>query len=339
MSEPLENKQTAIRYLMGELTKSELDALEERLFSDEEFSVFLDDVETDLVDSYVRGELEFEEKRKFESRYLVSESRHRRVEIARTLQDEVFAKEATIGTTEAGQSFRDRLADLFSVRNLVLGSASAAVLLVLFLGAVWVLTRQDSGELRAGGNSNQETNITPEESPPGNQDQSQDPTTDEIPDGKQDEDKSAAEPNKPDSSNSNKTVPPVKKSPSPKESPAPKPPVQRRTVFATTLLPPLRSSKRPVLEIPAETRTVRLSLGGDYGNQFEKYRVKIDDSLANTVWSGEIPGSGRRKQQAITVSVSADRLKSGAYEVAVRGVGKGGAEEDLTFYNFVVRRP
>ena len=76
------NEQNAIQYFLGGLSEAEQMAFEEKFFTDPEFSEWLDEIEIDLVDDYVRGELSATEKMKFEEKYLVSERRRARVTAA-----------------------------------------------------------------------------------------------------------------------------------------------------------------------------------------------------------------------------------------------------------------
>src|SRR3982751_5173878 len=63
---PPEN--TLVRYLLGHLPEAEADALDERSIVDGEFAERLRAVEHDLADAYVRGELNADDRRRWEER-------------------------------------------------------------------------------------------------------------------------------------------------------------------------------------------------------------------------------------------------------------------------------
>ena len=87
-----------IRYLLGDLPEEEQVPIEERAFLDEQYRRSVQAVESDLIDEYVHGRLNGRELEQFESRFLVSAERRRKVEFARALavvnpESGVFEKE------------------------------------------------------------------------------------------------------------------------------------------------------------------------------------------------------------------------------------------------------
>src|SRR5215212_6972458 len=83
-AEPNSEKLIA-RYLLGELPEEQQVEIEDRAFADEEFLANITAVENDLIDDYVRDQMSETERRRFESRFLASESRRKRVEFAKAL--------------------------------------------------------------------------------------------------------------------------------------------------------------------------------------------------------------------------------------------------------------
>ena len=82
MNPPLD---PAVRYLLGDLSDAERDALEERYFTDEDAFLELKAAEDDLIDAYSRGTLPAAHRPAFEARYLASDTGRARVEFARAL--------------------------------------------------------------------------------------------------------------------------------------------------------------------------------------------------------------------------------------------------------------
>jgi hypothetical protein len=77
--------ETAVRYLLGELTENECDALEEAYFTRDGGFEELVAIEQELIDSYVAGELSPAQRRRFESRFPLKESGEG-IEFARVLR-------------------------------------------------------------------------------------------------------------------------------------------------------------------------------------------------------------------------------------------------------------
>ena len=81
-SEHAYNDELLTRYLLGDLPAEQAEQLDELSVADDEFAWRLNGVENDLVDGFVRGELEGETLQKFQSVYLSSTMRRQKVEFA-----------------------------------------------------------------------------------------------------------------------------------------------------------------------------------------------------------------------------------------------------------------
>jgi hypothetical protein len=93
-----------IRYLLGALPVDDAEPIEEATVVDEDFAARLNALERDLVDSYVRGELEGSNLAKFHSWYLSSPLRAQKVEAARAIlriADAAKEKVVVSGATQA----------------------------------------------------------------------------------------------------------------------------------------------------------------------------------------------------------------------------------------------
>jgi hypothetical protein len=77
------NDQTIIQYLLGSLPEEETERVEELSFIDDEFAVRLSAAENDLIDAYVRGKLSGEKLERFNSHYLASPKRRKKVKTAK----------------------------------------------------------------------------------------------------------------------------------------------------------------------------------------------------------------------------------------------------------------
>jgi hypothetical protein len=88
-----ENK--LISFLLGALPEAEAERLDELSVADDEFADALNVAENDLIDSYVRGELSPELRKRFNDHYLVSPHRRTKVRFAQSLA--AFGNERAAG--------------------------------------------------------------------------------------------------------------------------------------------------------------------------------------------------------------------------------------------------
>ncbi len=75
-----------IRYLLRELPEDQIEEIEQRYFTNEDSFEELRRVEAELIDSYVAGELESDQKKKFEQSYLSMPEGRSRVQFAEALR-------------------------------------------------------------------------------------------------------------------------------------------------------------------------------------------------------------------------------------------------------------
>jgi hypothetical protein len=74
-----------VRYLLGDLPEEMQSKIEARAFQDRQVLQYILAVESDLIDQYVRGELMDSTHSQFESRFLASDKRRRKIEFAKAL--------------------------------------------------------------------------------------------------------------------------------------------------------------------------------------------------------------------------------------------------------------
>ncbi len=331
MTQFLENKQKAVSYLLGELSGTERDALEERLFLDEDFSSFLSDVENDLIDEYVRGELGADENLKFEKAYLTNDTRREKLFTAQVLQSELFnqTQEQVIVREESKVSFWESLNAFFRLPNFAMASGLAVVLLFL-LGAIWFMTADDvdKDRVKVEENTNESFPTPPQKTPEdlsvNNQNASNTlENNEEINKPVVDSNKPKIEPKKPE----------VPKTPL-NQTEAPRQP----RIFAFTLSPPTRSSDRPVLKIPKDAKQVRLQILNNFEKNFVKYTVEITNENGETIFKSDFDSDGKRPKKSFSLNLPNEVLKSGGYEITLLGTSADGNVEEINFYNFTVNK-
>lgn len=331
MTAEQENREKAIQYLFGELGESERDALEERIFSDEDYSLFLNSTENDLVDEYTQGEMNFALRERFTKKYLNSESRREKVRLAAILQKEVFAEKEAVApiAVESKPTVWDSLKGFFQIPNLAWVGGLAAILLgILVIGLLFLQQNDKTQDYAKDDNSNQQIQlptpqISPLVSPTAISNATPPENSNRIINANKPENKETKKP---------ETKPTPAVTPTEKQATAP-PPEPR--IFAATLLPPLRSSENAVLKIPAASSAVQLQLLDNFGQKHEKFIVELNDSSGNQVWKQEIAA---KSAKAITVKIPNSAFKAGKYEIAVSGKKADGSVEEISFYNFTVQR-
>ncbi|NNE98622.1 MAG: hypothetical protein HKN25_06345 [Pyrinomonadaceae bacterium] len=337
-----QNKEKVIQYLYGELIESEREDFENRIFEDQDLAMFLEEVETDLIDEYIKGELEFDEKRLFEKKYLTAVSRRERVDLARTISAKILSEDSiTVESNDNRAGFWASVSSLFGGSNPALAGGLAVLLILTLFGAYWLIVSQDSKPPIAADNSNQieETPIARETPEPDN---SPEPVNErERPANTTNE--RAIETNVNQNRSLEKplekaapTPKPVKSPPKPKTTPKAIP--KQPTVYAFSLMPPLRSSSSPVLRIPQSVKTVRLRLFENFGPNYEKFVIGLNGPGGNTIWNGQVVESKKRLRRSISISIPAAKFNRGKHEIVVHGVTEEGSKEEINFYNFIVER-
>lgn len=318
-------KKDAIRYFLGELSETEQSALEERFFTDPEFSEWLDEVETDLIDDYARGELSGAERQKFEQNFMVSERRRERIKAAAALweteKNELVPRPATVAVEKPQNSFWASVRGFFSLPQLA--AASLAVLLLAAL-AGFFLFKRGPDEIVKIGNENIKIEPTAETSSPA--------ISPEI-------SPTAPPPEIPPNENSAAQVSP-RLTPRPTAKPSePKPETRKRV----EQLPPVvaqidldMSTSRAEggshkIRLRKETDIVYFSLTRDGWKNFAKYRVEFTDADGKLVLSREM-----KSKKALNLTIPAKKLSAGNYLVTLKGAKTAGKFENLSYLDIEV---
>src|SRR6185369_10613687 len=118
-------------------------------------------------------------------------------------------------------------------------------------------------------------------------------------------------------------------------------PAPRPVIASLTLLPGLsrEGDNKPSLAIQEDARLVRLQIGSDPEEPYKSFGVDLRTSAGSQVWTREnLKTRNRRGARAVALTIPATALKSGEYELRLRGVTESGATEDVGFYYFNVRK-
>lgn len=142
----LEDDSAIKRYLLGELTEEDQQALEERLMTDSGYFERLQLLEDELVDDYARGTLTPGEETKFDSFFLRTPDRCQKLRFASALKRYVSTatpakdSEPVRNDPRVMSSWQLLKLSLFG-RNPLLGYSLAAALLLIVLGGAWSVDR------------------------------------------------------------------------------------------------------------------------------------------------------------------------------------------------------
>lgn len=121
---PMNDRETILRYLLGQMSEPERNEVQERLFRDDEFFETVAEAETDLIDAYASGELTQAEREQMERSILRSPAARKRAEFAAALA----GVEATTGTLPSNKLVMSRLRWIPVAAAVVLAIAAAALL-------------------------------------------------------------------------------------------------------------------------------------------------------------------------------------------------------------------
>jgi len=323
----VDNEKLISQYLLGELPEEQQVQIEDRAFSDKEYLATITAVENDLIDEYVRGELSATDQQRFENRFLASAERRKRVEFAkalRTVVSESPAPEKKVIQTAPGWSWRESLYAFLNGLNPAARLAFVAAAIVIVVGAALLFVetlrlRRQVTQLQAEKQAGQDLQQALEQERKRNTELN----------ARLDQEKQQRE--QTDESLRQLTETPEATNPAP-------PPV----IASLTLLPGLSrgGGQKPTLDLSSAARLVRLQIGIDPEEQYKSFGVELRTLAGAQVWNRENLAARTRKRgtRAVGLTLPATVLKSGEYELRLRGLTEGGGSEDVGFYYFNVRK-
>lgn len=321
-----DNETLIAQYLLGELPEEQQVEIEDRAFSDKEYLASITAVENDLIDEYVRGELSATERQGFEARFLASAERRKRVEFAkalRTVVSESAVPEKKVVQDARRWSWRESLYAFLNGLNPAARLAFVAAAIVLVAGAGWLFVetqrlRRQVNQLQAENQSGRDLQQALEAERKRNAELN----------ARLDQEKQQREQTDESLRQLTET--------SEATNPAPRP-----VIAALTLLPGLSrgGDQKPSLDLSNDARLVRLQIGIDPEEQYKTFAVELRTLAGRQVWNREnLAARTRRGTRAVGLTVPATVLKSGEYELRLRGLTEGGGTEDVGFYYFNVRK-
>lgn len=360
MNEQLYNNQALNEYLLGALPEAETERFDELSFTDEEFADALKAAENDLIDRYVRNDLDGAALEKFETHYLASPVRREKVEFARALQ--AFAeKKSAAAETVAGTAPRQTLfgffADFFKRPRPAMqwGFAFAALTLLFFGGWLW----RENSRLRfetSQARADRERLSQREAELAGREKQLRDEISNRLSANSETENELArirkeradleeqikkqtqeegrqrlVERQKLDEQRlaerrKNRTAPPTF-------------PDRVAAIASFVLAPSLRGSRIQTVSIPARAAGVSAALELET-DEYAAYRAILRRASGEQIlWrSGDLKSKSGGGATRVNVNFPAKLLKSGVYSIELNGVAADGAAEIISDYSFRVVR-
>jgi hypothetical protein len=326
----------AICYLLGELSEAEQSRLEERFFKDAAYGDFLQSVEDDLIDEYVRGALAPARRERFETRFLSSARRREKVLFAKTwLDHQATSMPAPTAVPPPIKSKAPWWAPFLAWRHAphpALSYAMAAAALLALTGGVWFYseTRRLRAELwraQAGRQTDQHRAGELQQ-----QIGSERARSEELAAQLRSQHEQLAASRKQNERLQQELVQRERPDRSQKGSQG-----IPGAIASFILAPGIRSGDDgPTrLIVPRGTRAVRLQLDLERGDDYPGYRVELRTAGGNLVWSRDVTAlRSTAAGPAVAISLPAAMLAPGEYELALRGISGKGKFADIGYYYF-----
>jgi hypothetical protein len=320
-----------VRYLLGDLPEEEQSEIEDRAFQDEQRLRELLAAESDLIDEYVRGELSVPARRKFEGRFLASAERRRKVEFARALatvttEFAVAGKDARSAAISAPVTWQSAVAAfLRGLDPVARYSMAAAALLIVIGGSLLVIEtlrlRAQVARLQAEQTAHEQREQSLEEQLAEQRQRSQ-----ELANGLQREQQQRER---------NQEL--IRELEREREESGALP--SQSAVVSLALWPGISrgGGARPRLVLPRSTRTVRLQVGVEPGDEYPGFRAELRAPGGQTVWTqDDLSARQVRAGRAVILNLPASILRAGEYELALKGVTAEGKTLDVGYHYFDV---
>ncbi|MGH9753062.1 MAG: hypothetical protein ACREA2_09775 [Blastocatellia bacterium] len=329
------------RYLLGAATEDECVEVEERFLRHAEYLKQLRALECELIDDYVRGEMQAAERRSFERRALASPQGRQQVARARALQahldrvasEEIAAYEergpAPLIASPRESPWKKLRARLFTPAP-VLQYGMAATALLLLLGGLWLLreeslSRQRIAELTVERDLARRNETNLQERLVAQRGEGQQLTS-QLENEKR---RLAAERSRNAQMRQEMRRLPAQSSPSP---------IPEGDFVELALASGIeRNSGEPrKLSIPMSVRMVKLQLELDPSVNYRGYRVELNTAGGAQAWGqGGITAQQSDWGRFVTVIIPTRALQAGEYELILRGSTTERKGEVAGYYYFI----
>jgi hypothetical protein len=317
MDVKLKDEGQSARYLLGKMTDAEQARFEESVFHDVELSELVSDVENDLIDGYVRGELSPRERERFEHHFLVSDRRREKLEVARALLQAKDARAASrVVDSPAPFPWWNAVFASLRLPSTALSYSFGAAAVLFLLGGLWLFSevrqlRKETARLAAERNMQSAQNDELRE-----QANEQHRHSEEVASQKEQLEQQLAELRNQAGTRGRE-------------------PSAASALLTFILSPVSRGTEAPKkLIIPSEISSVRLQLNLSPGDEYPAYQVNLQRANGRQVRTFKgLRAASAKGTHAVFVDVQANSLGAGEYEVTLSGVAKGKIET-IGYYYF-----
>ena len=159
-----ENEKFIFKYFLGELEPEECLRVEQRCFENEDFAEKLFAVEDRLIEAYLGDELDPQQRRHFETNYLVTDARREKYELVRYLQFKFAGASAQPAQAPRKKAQKIKFNEFFIRWNRQLAFAfGSGVLCLAFIGLFWLLFESEKKEIeqsQINSHSNANTSVS-----------------------------------------------------------------------------------------------------------------------------------------------------------------------------------
>lgn len=345
MSLKTDDEKLIIGYLLGDLPEEEQTRLEEHFLRDAEYREIMRSIEDDLVDEYVRGELAPHERELFEKRFTSLPHRRRKVEFAKDLMKTLTATGPAVEeTTATATGARGRapvrwpsLLSFWPTFHWSLRFALTAAAVLLAIGGVWLITEirrtrtqperlqaERRAERQQAENSQQVTEGSARHEEPSGQpklEQEQRAPSGEL----------AAQQPLRGREQSNRLR---------KQTNRSSPPRQLTVAsFALSLGMTRNSDETAELIVPRGTQLIRLRLNLERGDEYPSYHAELRRAGSDLLWRRDkLLAQPATAGPSVILSLPANLLTSGEYELKLTGVNDKAKLEEIGYYSFRIMK-
>jgi hypothetical protein len=291
-----------MRYLLGDLPEETMVEVEDRAFSDPEYLRLIEAVETDLIDAYVREQLQGAERRQFEEKFLASPERRKKVEFARA-----WAQVSSESRVKADKKVHDRRSwrDWLDFRRRVAWPVATAGFAVLLIAIVsWQVTQMWKVRNRVGELEADRVNLQQQ--------------------GQKLQNSLAAEHERAEQLNAQ-----IQHG------------AQVGVVTLTLMAGNLRSeTASPLIVVPRSAQLAKVEIQLEARDRYSRFRAELrsrrgDEILTRSNLHDQQGKAGRN----VVMEIPAEALAPGDYEITLAGVSPQAQWEDIGYYRFSVKKP
>jgi len=308
--------QNLVRYLLGELSETESEAVEQEYFSDPQLFGRLVEAENELVDKYARGQLSPELRDRFSSFYLSHPERRERGRFAEALVAKLDQiQKVTAASPDRSEPWWSWL--LASMRGPKLAWGLSLALVLLIAGGVWFAIERRRLQQELASN----------EAERGRQEQRERDLQQQVAGERARADQLAAE---------------LERLRAAQQTPGPPQTPRSASAFATLILtissvrsgmtgPPAR------LVIAPDTEKARLQINLS-DNDYQSYGITVQSASGKQIFKRDGLQSKSKRGASLVTIVPANLFTNGDYILTLRGVTANGAVEDVSKSLFRVEK-